>query len=104
MSAFHKTRRLLSQLKELGIQIECRGNRLRLRPAAGLSRQLLEQLKNHKSEVLVSIPNQSFEGAVAASCATCDRGSWVDDLSKDGRIRTTCSKCGRFTGYRPVGL
>ena len=51
MSTFHKPRRLLSQLKELGIQIECRGDRLRLRPVAALSRELLEQPKNHKREL-----------------------------------------------------
>ena len=101
MSAASEPHRLLQRLAALGIQIECRGDHLPLRPAAALSPELLQQLKNHKREILVLMRNQS-QSAVTANCARCDEQCWVDEPPKDGRIRTTCGKCGRFIGYRPV--
>ena len=101
MSDFRESRRLMDQLKELGIQIQRRGDRLRLSPAAALSPELLEQLKSHKRELLELMRNQSSQRTVTARCARCDWHDWVDEPPTNGRIRTTCKRCGRFIGYRP---
>lgn len=104
MSTFGQTQRLLSQLKDLGIQVERRGDRVRLRPASGLSKELVGELKKHKEGLLEAIRIESSEGEVAASCSMCGRRHWIDEPPKDGRIRTICGKCNRFIGYRPISL
>ena len=58
MSDFHESRRLMNQLKALGVRIQRRGDRLRLSPAVALSPALLEQLKNHKRELLLLMQKQ----------------------------------------------
>ena len=104
MSEFRRARRLMDQLKALGIQVERHGDRLRLRPVVALSPELTEQLRNHKSELLFLMRNDSPKTAVAAKCVRCDRRFWVDDPPESGRIRTTCGRCGRFIGFRPASL
>ena len=103
MSGLGKPRRLLDQLLELGIRVECRGDRLRLWPAAAVSPELLEQLMIHKRALLAMLRRRSSRDSAAVSCTFCDRRSWVDEPPRDGRIRTHCGKCGRFIGYRPAG-
>ena len=92
---------LIARLTRLGIQIERRGERLRLKPAAALPVELLDELKNHKPELLVLLRDHSPQASAAHKCVTCDWRSWVDGPPIKGRIRTTCRKCGRFIGYRP---
>ena len=57
-SDFHESRRLMNQLKALGVRIQRRGDRLRLSPAVALSPALLEQLKSHKRELLLLMQKQ----------------------------------------------
>lgn len=89
---------ILDQLGRLGVRVEmdADGERLRFHPRSAVTEELLENMKAHKSELLRITGLYACRGHV-------DPTLWTDDPPVDGRIRTTCSRCGRFIGYRPVG-
>ena len=96
---------LLTDLTASQITLFLDGNRLRYRsPERALTLKLRDRIAEHR----VAIIKRLRLGANGATirppmCTTCDRKYWVDGPPKNGWIRTTCGKCGRFFGYRPEG-
>jgi hypothetical protein len=103
MIAQSAAQRLLDRLIELGIRIECRGDQLRLTPAAAISTELLRQLKCQKQELLAILQNPASPADGTVPCGVCRREHWIDEPPRNGRIRTRCGQCGRFVGFRREG-
>jgi len=81
------------------------GNRLRYRaPEGALTPQMQETITEHRTEIIELLRNGARVAATRPpGCGTCDQQYWVDAPPRNGRIRTTCGKCGRFIGFRPEG-
>jgi len=103
MIAQSTAQRLLYRLIELDIRIECRGDRLRLTPAASISPDLLGQLRRHKQELMAILRNPNSPANGAVPCGMCHQEHWIDEPACDGRIRTRCGRCGKFIGFRRDG-
>jgi hypothetical protein len=94
---------LLEQLAGSKVRLFLDGPRLRFRaPPDALTSELRAAISSHRCEIVERL---ALDGrppdAKALPCMKCDHRDWVDDLPNDGRIRTTCGRCGRFVGYRP---
>lgn len=91
---------LLTCLADRGVQLYLDGERLRFKaPVGALTPVLRDGIATHRTTIIGRLKSGS---GVSPRCSYCDWRSWIDEPPKDGRIRTTCGRCGRFIGYRPV--
>jgi hypothetical protein len=94
---------LLSSLADRSVELFLDGDRLRYRaPAGALTMELRGGIAAQRLAIIEHLRVRTAVTADASRCTKCDRRNWRDDPLQDGRIRTTCGKCGRFIGYRPV--
>ena len=95
---------LLDNLLRSEVTLFLDGGRLRYRAPDGvLTPELRAAIDRYRQEIMDRLRvGENIMGA-PRKCVTCDRQKWVDVPSKDGRIRTTCGRCGSFIGYRSEG-
>ncbi|MGD9721817.1 MAG: hypothetical protein AB7O59_11155 [Pirellulales bacterium] len=94
---------LVTSLADRGVQLYLDGDRLRFKaPVGALTSSLRDGIAAHRIKIIERLKAGAPVPAVGRRCTYCDWRDWVDEPPKDGRIRTTCGKCGRFIGYRPM--
>jgi hypothetical protein len=94
---------LLADLAHSQVAIYLDGDRLRYRaPEGALTDDVRAAISTHRAAIINwlrgSVPSKP---PCSGKCVACDRRNWEDHPPKDGRILTTCSRCGHFVGYRP---
>jgi hypothetical protein len=91
---------VLRTLADRAVELYLDGDRLRFRaPTGALTSELRDEIAAHRPVIVDQLCKTRTATAVGR-CVNCDRRNWRDEPPKDGRIRTTCGKCGRFIGYR----
>lgn len=99
-----KVDNLLQQLADLGVNLYLEGDRLRFRaPEGALTPDIRAAIGARRTMIINQLQGRSPAGG-RPRCIYCNWRNWVDELPKNGRIRTTCGDCGRFIGYRPADL
>jgi len=94
---------LLRALADRAIKLYLDSGRLSFRaPAGALTPELRGHIGAHRLEIIERLQKATTASANGC-CGNCDWRNWRDDQPQNGRIRTTCGKCGRFIGYRPAG-
>lgn len=92
---------LFAYLADRGVQLYVDGGRLRFKaPVGALTKPLRDGITTHRTSIIERIKSGA---SVPKRCNYCDWRNWLDERPRDGRIRTTCGKCGKFIGYRPHG-
>jgi hypothetical protein len=92
-------------LADRHVELYLDGDRLRYRaPEGALTPDLRDKISAQRSAIIDHLRAATATDVVGTRCTICDRHHWVDAPPQDGRIRTTCGKCGRFIGYRPAGF
>ena len=96
---------LLADLARNDIELFLEGDRLRYRARKNaMTPRMRAVIAEHRAQIISRLDGHEAAAPPARRCTSCNRRNWVDAPPKDGRIRTTCSVCGRFIGYRPVGV
>lgn len=94
---------LLSDVAAAGVTLYLDGDQLRFRARPGaLTTDLRTGITRFRGEIVQKLRPQVEGRGATARCSYCDPKEWIDEPPCDGQIRTTCGKCGRFVGYRPV--
>jgi hypothetical protein len=94
---------LLGCLADRGVQLYLDGDRLRFKaPVGALTSSLRDDIATYRITIIERLQAGVTIPGVTRRCTYCDWRDWMDEPPKDGRIRTTCGKCGRFIGFRPV--
>ena len=88
---------LVRGLRAKGVTFEVTNGRIAFQgPEGVLTQSDLDEMKEFKPEILLLFNR---------SCRLHnDQRNYVDVVLKSGWIRTTCRVCGRFVGYRPLGV
>lgn len=95
---------LLRCLADRSVELYSADNRLRYRaPEGALTAELRGHIAAHRLAIIKHLRGSATGSARPRCCGKCDRQNWVDGPAEEGRVRTTCGKCGRFIGYRPIG-
>jgi len=93
---------LLHVLADHAVELYLDGDQLRFRaPTGALTPEMRDEIAVHRPAIIEHLRIRT-NTTTTAECGRCDWRNWRDDPAKDGRVRTTCGKCGRFIGYRPV--
>jgi hypothetical protein len=94
---------LLRALADRAVELYLDGDRLRFRaPEGALTPELRGDIAAHRLAIIEHLRMPATTTVGTRRCGNCDWRNWRDEPPKDGRIRTTCGKCGRFIGLRPV--
>ena len=97
---------LLAALAELRITLTVMGDQIKYRgPTGTLTPDLREAISQCREEIIARLTtpkNGKIRGEV--KCIHVDPLLWIGEPSRNGRIRSTCPRCGRFVGYRPSDI
>jgi len=95
---------LLNDLARRGVKLSLDGDRLRYRaPVGALGPGIREAIIAHRAEIITHLKQtMQTNRNDRDKCCWCDPKDWIDEPPNNGRIRTTCGKCGKFIGYRPI--
>jgi hypothetical protein len=94
---------LLRNLADRDVELYLDGDRLRYRaPEGALTPELRGGIAAQRLAIIEHLRMAATTTVATRPCGNCDWRHWRDDPPNDGRIRTTCGKCGRFIGFRPV--
>ena len=94
---------LLRSLDDRDVKLYLDGDRLRYRAHRGaLTPDLRSDIAAHRAAIIDHLRTRPAATTVSPPRTNCDWRNWVDAPPQGGRIRTTCGKCQRFIGYRPL--
>jgi hypothetical protein len=94
---------LLADLAHNQVVVYMDGDRLRYRaPEGALTADMRMAIGEHRTAIVNHLQGDlPLISSYSGNCINCDRQNWVDEPAQNGRIRTVCSRCGHFVGYRP---
>ena len=96
---------LLATLEGRRISLFLNGAALNYRaPAGAVTAELREAISHHRQKIIARLRARRNGGNNRMpKCIHVNPWDWIDEPPTNGRIRTTCRRCGRFIGYRPSG-